>query len=132
VHDQITDGAFARRTCELRQSLDLALLWQRHGDSLDRAALAAMLPKRTRPILDHALALAGLLGGGPAEAEEIARARHCIRTGVEHPRTHVRDLAADLFHRLTTQPATFLNLLLPTTWERGLAHVATRLRTPPV
>ena len=132
VHDQITDQAFARRTCELRQSLDLALLWRRHGDSLDRGALSAMLRPQSRPILDHGLALAGLFGGGPADQDEIAQARRRIRDGVERPRTHLRRFAADLFYRLTAQPQTFLNLLMPATWERGRARLAAQLRAPPV
>ncbi len=130
VHDQITDQAFARRTCELRQSLDLALLWNRHADSLDRAALAAMLPARIRPVLGHALALAGLLGAASAEQDEIARARHRIRDGVEHPRTHVRRVAADMCHRLIAQPRTFLNLLQPAAWGRGRARLLDQLRRP--
>lgn len=130
VHDQITDHAFARRTCELRQSLDLALLWNRHADSLDRAALAAMLPARIRPILCHAFALAGLLGAASADHDEIARARRRIRDGVEHPRTHFRRFAVDMYHRLTTQPRTFLNLLQVAAWRRGRARLLDQLRRP--
>jgi len=130
VHDQITDQAFARRTCELRQSLDLALLWNRHAGSFDRAALAAMLPARARPIFGHALALAGLLGATAADQDEIARARHRIRGGVEHPRTHVRRFAADMCHRMTAQPRTFLNVLQPASWGRGRARLLDQFRRP--
>lgn len=130
VHDQITDHAFARRTCELRQSLDLALLWNRHADSLDRADLAAMLPARIRPILGHGLALAGLLGAASADQDEIARARHRIREGVEYPRTHFRRFVVDICHRLTAQPRTFLNLLQPAAWGRGRARLLDQLRRP--
>lgn len=130
VHDQITDQAFSRRTCELRQSLDLALLWNRHADSLDRAALAAMLPAQIRPILGHALALAGLLGAASADQDQIAWARHRIQGGVEYPRTHLRRFTADICHRLTAQPRTFLNLLLPAAWGRGRARLLDQLRRP--
>ena len=130
VHDQITDQVFARRTCELRQSLDLALLWNRHADSLDRTALTAMLPARIRPILGHAFALAGLLGAASADQDEIARARHRIRDGIEYPRTHLRRFAVDMCHRLIAQPRTFLNLLQPAAWARGRARLMDQLRRP--
>jgi hypothetical protein len=127
VHDQLSDGAYARMTVSLRQLLDLSLLCRRYHQAIDWDELRASFAGRHAPVLPYDLGLARLLGASPpvgSLAESLPR----LRQGVEKPRSHLRVKLRRIALHLVHRPGDLRKLLAPgigpRRWERWAASAA--------
>ena len=129
VHDQLVDGAYHRRSANLRQLLDLSLLCHRHRGAIDWGEMEAAFAGRKARVLTYALDLTGLLETSPPTESSSASIER-LRKGIEHPRSLLRTGLQDTATRVIRQPGIALNLLAPRTWGNRARHWASLARRP--
>jgi hypothetical protein len=121
LHDQLGHG-WRRRRCGLRTLCDVAQLFAKSDAEQHLADLTRGLPSSVRLMINHVLALAGLVGA-PAEPDATDRAVARARLGMERPRHALPDGLVDGFSRLRFQPLAAINLLDPWRWPERLARL---------
>jgi hypothetical protein len=128
VHDQLVDGAYARRSVSLRQLLDLALLCLREDAKIDWQEVAAAFAGARFKALAYGLGVAQLLGV-ESPLGDLPDATRRLRRGIEHPRGHFAIKLEDAIRRFVRQPSTVANLLAPDAWpERAREWIASTRR----
>lgn len=129
VHDQLVDGAYARRSVSLRQLLDLALLCRREHAKIDWQEVAAAFARARFKALAYGLGVAQLLGV-ESPLGDLPDATRRLRRGIEHPRGHFAIKLEDAIRRFVRQPSTVANLLAPDAWPGRVREWRASARRP--
>ena len=120
VHNQLSDGNYARRRIDARQMLELAALIYRHSGEIDWLALRGAFNQNDQLItLQDTLEIAENLFGAPANTL-IGRSGNNPMDGLESE-VHRSDLnwLIDRFVTAFTQrPRTLLRIFRPRSWRR--------------
>ncbi|ALJ12203.1 nucleotidyltransferase family protein [Sphingopyxis macrogoltabida] len=130
IHHQITDGFYHRRSCSLRQILDLALL-RRDGEVSTQQILQRRdIPAKQRAAIEHGIHLTAILGPSPDSGELVDRAIRRLEHGIRRPRNHIGIVAKSYLHELRSRPLGIVNFLLPSRWPGRIRHLRSALKRP--